>query len=150
MAALDIETEPIVSGYLLDPEIIKHFENSPFIITGDVPFGDYLKNLSPDKLGTANHFVIFGNKVDHFSKDGLKSALDFRTKWIEHGKLFGEVSDDSDYSSTYYESPHGYMQLLDSDIYTGSAKNSRAWPVIPNAKFTELIRQETRKYRNGY
>jgi hypothetical protein len=79
--------------------------------------------------------IFFGNSEVTYHPDRHDEILLAHAKWIEFGSKFAEVSDNNrkngyGVDKVWYETPSGFLRFYPSELYTGDAKNDRAWPII--------------------
>jgi len=79
--------------------------------------------------------IFFGNKEVTYRPECHDEMILAHDKWIKFGSKFAEVSDnnrENGYGSgkVWYETPSGFLKFHPNELYTGDAKNDRAWPII--------------------
>ena len=79
--------------------------------------------------------IFFGNKEVTYRTGYHSQIVSAHDKWIRFGSKFAEVSDNNrrnNYGSekVWYQTPSGFLRFYPSELYTGYAKNDRAWPII--------------------
>jgi hypothetical protein len=79
--------------------------------------------------------MFFGKFEETYHPDRHDEMLLVHDKWIKFGSKFAEVSDNDSkngygFEKVWYETPCGFLRFYPSELYTGDAKNDRAWPII--------------------